>query len=95
MTTDHRPGSEGSTAPGLRANWRQFWLLVGINAFVGAMVGLERTVMPLIAEREFGLGSRSAVLAFIASFGVVKAITNLAAGRQQQPGLVTSKPPRI
>ena len=67
-------------ALGLGANWRQFWLLVGINAFVGAMVGLERTVMPLIAAREFGLGSRSAVLAFVASFGVVKAFTNLAAG---------------
>jgi MFS family permease len=67
-------------ALGLRANWRQFWLLVAVNAFVGAMVGLERTVMPLIAAREFGLGSKSAVLAFVASFGLVKAFTNLAAG---------------
>jgi MFS family permease len=66
---------------GLRANWRQFWLLVLVNAFVGAMVGLERTVLPLIGEREFGLASRSAVLSFIATFGVVKALTNLAAGR--------------
>ncbi len=73
--------ADGRVALGLRANWRQFWLLVGVNAFVGAMVGLERTVMPLIAEREFGLGSKSAVLAFVASFGVVKAFTNLAAGR--------------
>src|SRR5918912_1998766 len=66
---------------GLRANWRQFWLLVLVNAFVGAMVGLERTVLPLLAEREFGLASKSAALSFIATFGVVKALTNLAAGR--------------
>ncbi|HEU4563642.1 MAG TPA: MFS transporter [Gemmatimonadaceae bacterium] len=70
------------TAPvlGLRANWRQFWLLVLINAFVGAMVGLERTVLPLLAVQEFGLASRSAALSFIATFGVVKALTNAAAG---------------
>ena len=71
------------TAPvlGLRANRRQFWLLVLVNAFVGAMVGLERTVLPLIAEREFGIASRSAALAFIATFGAVKAVTNFFAGR--------------
>lgn len=66
---------------GLRANWRQFWLLVLVNAFVGAMVGLERTVLPLLAEAEFGLASRSAALSFIATFGAVKAVTNFAAGR--------------
>jgi MFS family permease len=66
---------------GLRRNWRQFWMLVLVNAFVGAMVGLERTVLPLLAEQEFGLASRSAVLSFIATFGIVKAITNLFAGR--------------
>jgi MFS family permease len=66
---------------GLRANWRQFWLLVLVNAFVGAMVGLERTVLPLLAEREFGLASRSAALSFIVTFGLVKAVTNLVAGR--------------
>lgn len=66
---------------GLRANWRQFWLLVLVNAFVGAMVGLERTVLPLIAERDFGLASKSAALSFIATFGIVKAATNLFAGR--------------
>ena len=66
---------------GLRANRRQFWLLVLVNAFVGAMVGLERTVLPLIAEREFGIASRSAALAFIATFGAVKAVTNFFAGR--------------
>jgi MFS family permease len=66
---------------GLRANWRQFWLLVLVNAFVGAMVGMERTVLPLLAQEEFGLASKSAVLSFIASFGVVKALTNFFAGR--------------
>jgi MFS family permease len=66
---------------GLRANWRQFWLLVLVNAFVGAMVGLERTVLPLLAEVEFGLASRSAALSFIATFGAVKALTNFFAGR--------------
>ncbi|MCK6619049.1 MAG: MFS transporter [Calditrichaceae bacterium] len=66
---------------GLRANWQQFWLLVLINAFVGAMVGLERTVVPLIAETEFGLVSKTVILSFIISFGVVKALANLFAGR--------------
>ncbi len=76
------PANAGpAVALGLRANWRQFSLLVLINAFVGAMVGLERAVTPLIAEREFGLGSKSVVLAFVGAFGIVKAITNLLAGR--------------
>jgi MFS family permease len=66
---------------GLRENWRQFWLLVLVNAFVGGMVGLERTVLPLLAEVEFGLASKSATLSFIATFGVVKALTNFFAGR--------------
>lgn len=65
---------------GLKENWRQFTLLIVINAFVGAMVGLERTVMPLIAEADFGLVSRTAVLSFIATFGIIKAISNLFAG---------------
>ncbi|MGQ0642605.1 MAG: MFS transporter [Gemmatimonadaceae bacterium] len=70
------------TAPvlGLRANWKQFSLLVLINAFVGAMIGLERTVLPLIAEREFGLASKTAALSFIFTFGLVKAVSNVAAG---------------
>ena len=66
---------------GLRANWSQFSLLVLVNAFVGAMVGLERTVLPLIAERDFGLASKSAALSFILTFGLVKATTNVVAGR--------------
>ena len=86
MTTPH---ATATTPPrvddsplrfGLRANWQQFWLLVGINGFVGAMVGLERTVLPLIAEREFGLASKGAILSFIVTFGITKALSNLAAG---------------
>jgi MFS family permease len=65
---------------GLRANWRQFTLLVIVNAFVGAMVGLERTVVPLIAAVDFGLVSQTIILSFIISFGLVKALANLAAG---------------
>jgi MFS family permease len=68
-------------ALGLRANWRQFWLLVLVNAFVGSMVGLERTVLPLLAQTEFGLASKSAALSFIATFGLVKALSNFFAGR--------------
>jgi MFS family permease len=66
---------------GLRANWQQFTLLVVINAFVGAMVGLERTVIPLIAGTDFGLTSKAAALSFLVSFGIVKALANLFAGR--------------
>ncbi len=66
---------------GLLANWQQFTLLVIVNAFVGAMVGLERTVVPLIAEADFGLTSKSLALSFIVSFGIVKALANLFAGR--------------
>ncbi|MER3447717.1 MAG: MFS transporter [Candidatus Dadabacteria bacterium] len=66
---------------GLRENLGQFSLLVLINAFVGGMVGLERTIVPLIAERDFGLVSKSLTLSFIVSFGIVKALSNLFAGR--------------
>jgi MFS family permease len=66
---------------GLRANWPQFMLLVLVNAFVGGMVGLERAVVPLLAEREFQLASKAVILSFIISFGVVKALANLFAGR--------------
>jgi MFS family permease len=66
---------------GLLANWRQFTLLAIINAFVGAMLGLERTVVPLIADDEFALTSVSVTLTFIISFGIVKALANLFAGR--------------
>jgi MFS family permease len=66
---------------GLGANWQQFALLVVINAFVGGMVGLERAVLPLLAEHDFLLTSRTAVLSFIVTFGVTKALANLFAGR--------------
>jgi MFS family permease len=66
---------------GLRENWEQFALLVVVNAFVGGMVGLERTVVPLLAEEDFGQASRTVALSFIVSFGVVKALANLVAGR--------------
>jgi MFS family permease len=69
------------TRLGLGANWRQFTLLVLINAFVGAMVGLERAVVPLIGEQDFGITSRAAILSFIGTFGLVKATANLFAGR--------------
>ena len=67
-------------ALGLRANWQQFTLLVIVNAFVGAMVGLERSVLPIIATREFHIASTTSVLLFVATFGLAKAITNLASG---------------
>ena len=66
---------------GLRANWQQFWLLVLINAFVGAMVGLERAIVPQLAADDFGQTSSTVILSFIISFGVVKALANLFAGR--------------
>jgi MFS family permease len=65
---------------GLRENLAQFLLLVGVNAFVGAMVGLERSTLPLVGRQEFGLASETAVLSFIVAFGVAKALTNLGAG---------------
>ncbi len=73
--------SEQRIALGLRANWQQFWLLVVVNAFVGAMVGQERTIVPLIADKDFGLASSTVVLSFLVSFGIVKALANLLAGR--------------
>src|SRR2546426_1539842 len=66
---------------GLGANWRQFVLLVVVNAFVGAMVGLERTIVPLIAQADFGLVSKTVVLSFLVSFGIVKALANLLTGQ--------------
>jgi MFS family permease len=65
---------------GLRENWQQFTLLVIINAFVGGMVGLERSVLPQIAEKEFHLEAKTAILSFIVVFGIGKAITNYFAG---------------
>lgn len=66
---------------GLRENLPQFSLLVLVNAFVGATVGMERTILPAIAEHEFHLSAKTAVLSFIVAFGVAKALTNYLAGR--------------
>ncbi|CCF00555.1 MFS transporter [Sinorhizobium fredii] len=66
---------------GLRENWAQFALLVLINAFVGGMVGIERTVVPLIGSEEFQIASTTLIVSFIASFGVVKAFANLVSGQ--------------
>ena len=65
---------------GLRANAGQFALLVGLNALVGGMVGLERSVLPLVGKDDFGVRSSAAILAFVVAFGAAKAVTNLAAG---------------
>jgi MFS family permease len=67
-------------ALGLRENRAQFGLLVAVNAFVGAMIGLERSTLPLIGSEDFGLASNAAVLSFIVAFGAAKALTNLGAG---------------
>ena len=66
---------------GLRANLGQFSLLVLVNAFVGGMVGIERSILPALAQDEFGLAERTAILSFIAVFGVTKAGANYFAGR--------------
>ena len=76
--TDSPP--KGAPRLGLRANLAQFSLLVGVNALVGGMVGQERTVLPLLAERTFHLTAYTAALTFIVAFGAVKATTNFVAG---------------
>jgi MFS family permease len=65
---------------GLRPNLNQFLILVLVNAFVGAMIGLEQTIVPLIGKDEFGIESNALIVSFIASFGAVKAVLNLFAG---------------
>ena len=66
---------------GLKENWKQFFLLVIINAFVGGMIGLERTVLPQLAEQDFGISSKTAIFSFIIAFGITKAIFNYFSGR--------------
>ncbi|MBN3796285.1 MFS transporter [Burkholderia sp. Ac-20392] len=70
-----------AVALGLRENWRQFALLVLVNAFVGGMVGIERTVVPLIGSEQFHLESTALITSFIVSFGLVKAFANLVSGQ--------------
>ena len=66
---------------GLKQNWKQFSLLILINAFVGGMVGMERSIFPQFATIEFGLSSNTAILSFIAAFGSAKALANYYTGR--------------
>jgi MFS family permease len=75
-----QPEAARSTNLGLKANLPQFLILVGVNALVGGMVGQERTVLPLLAERVFGLQAITSALTFLVAFGLVKAVTNLGAG---------------
>lgn len=65
---------------GLKENWKQFALLVIVNGFVGGMVGMERSILPQIAEKEFGIAAKTAILSFIIVFGFVKALTNYYTG---------------
>jgi MFS family permease len=69
-----------NVALGLKENWQQFFLLVLINGFVGGMVGLERSILPQIAEAEFAMAAKTAILSFIIVFGIVKAVTNYYTG---------------
>ncbi len=73
--------ADRSAVLGLRANWPQFTLLVATNVFVGGMVGLERSILPVLAKDEFGVTSKTAAISFIAAFGLAKALANLFAGR--------------
>ena len=79
-----RGASSRGVRLGLKENWRQFAMLVLVNAFVGGMVGIERTVVPLVGSEEFGLVLRTAIFSFIGSFGVVKACSNLVSGVSRQ-----------
>jgi MFS family permease len=65
---------------GIKENWQQFTLLVLITAFIGGMVGMERSLLPKLAEKEFGIASKTAIFSFIVAFGIAKAITNYFTG---------------
>lgn len=69
------------TKLGLKENWKQFTILVIVNAFVGGMIGMVRTIIPKFAEIEFGIPSKTAILSFIIAFGITKAITNYFTGK--------------
>lgn len=70
----------GQAKHGLKENWQQFTLLVIINAFVGGMIGMERSILPKLATEEFAMAAKTAILSFIVVFGVVKAVTNYYTG---------------
>jgi len=80
LEEDSKKDNVSSIRLGLRPNINQFLILVLVNAFVGAMIGLEQTVIPLIGKNEFGIESNALIVSFIASFGAVKAVLNLFAG---------------
>jgi MFS family permease len=80
VTVADHPGGPADVRLGLRENWPQFALLVTVNFFVGGMVGLERTVLPLVGSEEFGLTSELVTFSFIIAFGLVKAVANLTSG---------------
>lgn len=73
--------SKGKISHGLKQNWFQFSVLLLVNAFVGGMVGLERSILPEIAEKELGIDSKTAILSFIIAFGITKAIANYFTGK--------------
>jgi MFS family permease len=81
MTAERSVATSPPVRLGLRENLAQFSLLVVVNAFVGAMVGMERSILPAIAEQEFHLAARTAILSFIVVFGITKALTNYGTGR--------------
>lgn len=76
----NRLSAAGGRRLGIRENWPQFSLLILVNACVGGMVGLERTVVPLVAAQEFHLASETLIFSFIVAFGLVKALSNVVAG---------------
>ncbi|HZJ49203.1 MAG TPA: MFS transporter, partial [Acidimicrobiia bacterium] len=80
MDIAEAPVRPSSISLGIRANLAQFALLVGVNGLVGALVGQERSLVPLLGERVFAVGSSTALMLFIVSFGLAKATANLAAG---------------
>ncbi|OMW16989.1 MFS transporter [Burkholderia pseudomallei] len=81
MSKSTMPAGGAAIRLGLKENWRQFALLVLINAFVGGMVGIERTVVPLIGSETFHIQSTTLITSFIVSFGLVKAVANLISGQ--------------
>jgi len=86
VTEQSGGGARPQVRLGLRENLGQFGLLVVVNAFVGAMAGMERSILPAIADQDFHLAARTAILSFIAVFGVAKAITNYFTGRAADRG---------
>ncbi len=81
MSADASVSAPSTVSLGIRPNLNQFLLLILLNAFVGGMVGLERTVVPLIGSETFHLASASIITGFIVSFGIVKGLTNLISGQ--------------